>query len=54
MAKVRVKVKLESSEGTGCFYTTEKNPRVTTEKLSLKKYDYIARKTVVFNEKKIK
>jgi large subunit ribosomal protein L33 len=36
------------------FYTTKKNPRSTTEKLSLKKYDPKIRKHVEFKEAKIK
>jgi large subunit ribosomal protein L33 len=33
---------------------TKKNPRTQTEKLSLKKYDPVARKHVEFKESKIK
>jgi large subunit ribosomal protein L33 len=48
-------VKLVSSADTGFFYVTKKNPRgVKTEKLSMKKYDPVARKHVVFKEGKIK
>jgi large subunit ribosomal protein L33 len=47
-------IKLVSSAGTGYFYTTKKNPRKTTEKLSLKKYDPKVRKHVEFKEAKIK
>ena len=47
-------IKLESTEGTGYFYTTKKNPRNTTEKLSFRKYDPVARKHVVFKETKLK
>src|SRR5579872_3989748 len=47
-------IKLVSSADTGFFYVTKKNPRSKTEKLSLKKYDPIARKHVVFKEGKIK
>jgi large subunit ribosomal protein L33 len=43
-----------SSAGTGFFYTTKKNPRKTTEKLSLRKYDPKMRKHVEFKEAKIK
>ena len=40
MAKaIKVKVKLESTAGTGTFYLAEKNPRTHPEKLSLKNYD---------------
>jgi large subunit ribosomal protein L33 len=48
------KIKLISSAGTGFFYVTKKNPRTSTEKLSFKKYDPIARKHVEFKETKIK
>ena len=45
MAKaVKVKVKLESTAGTGTFYLAEKNPRTHPEKLSLKKYDKKSKK----------
>jgi large subunit ribosomal protein L33 len=55
MAKpTTVLIKLVSSAGTGFFYTTKKNPRTTTEKLSLKKYDPKVRKHVEFKEAKIK
>jgi large subunit ribosomal protein L33 len=55
MAKpTTVLIKLVSTAGTGYFYTTKKNPRSTTEKLSLRKYDPKARKHVEFKEAKIK
>jgi large subunit ribosomal protein L33 len=47
-------IKLISSAETGFYYVTKKNPRKTTEKLELKKYDPVARKHVVFREAKIK
>ena len=48
MAKaVKVKVKLESSAGTGTFYLAEKNPRTHPEKLVLKKYDKKSKKYYV-------
>ncbi|MEQ8651846.1 MAG: 50S ribosomal protein L33 [Kiloniellales bacterium] len=47
-------IKLVSSADTGFFYVTKKNPRTKTEKLSLKKYDPVVRKHVVFKESKIK
>jgi large subunit ribosomal protein L33 len=50
----REKIKLESTAGTGHFYTTTKNKRTTPEKLELKKYDRVARKHVPFKETKIK
>jgi large subunit ribosomal protein L33 len=55
MAKpVTQKIKLLSSANTGFFYVTKKNPRNSTEKLSFRKYDPVARKHVVFKEAKIK
>ncbi len=54
MASVRIKVKMESSAGTGYFITTVKNPRTTTTKLAFKRYDPVVRKHVIFNEKKVK
>jgi large subunit ribosomal protein L33 len=57
----RIKIRLNSEAGTGYFYTTTKNPRNTTEKLSLKKYDPRAKREdgtfglhVLFKEGKIK
>lgn len=55
MAKpITQKIKLLSTADTGYFYVTKKNPRNTTEKLVLKKYDPVARKHVEFKEAKIK
>jgi large subunit ribosomal protein L33 len=55
MAKATtIKVKLVSSADTGYFYVTRKNSRTMTEKLSMKKYDPIAKKHVEFKEAKIK
>jgi large subunit ribosomal protein L33 len=55
MAKpATVKIKLVSSADTGFFYVTKKNPRNTTEKMSFRKYDPVARKHVEFKEAKIK
>ncbi len=55
MAKpATLKIKLLSSADTGYFYVTKKNPRTKTEKLTLTKYDPIARKHVEFKETKIK
>lgn len=50
----REKIKLESSAGTGHFYTTVKNKMNTPNKLELKKYDPVARKHVVYKETKLK
>lgn len=49
-----IKIKLVSGAGTGYFYVTKKNPRTMTEKLTLRKYDPVARKHVEFKEAKIK
>ena len=55
MAKANtVKIKLVSTADTGYFYVTKKNARTMTEKLTMKKYDPIARKHVEFKETKIK
>jgi large subunit ribosomal protein L33 len=55
MAKpATVKIKLVSTEGTGFFYVTKKNPRNLTEKMVMRKYDPVARKHVEFKEAKIK
>lgn len=49
-----VQIKLVSTAGTGFFYVTKKNPKKTTEKLSLRKYDPKVRKHVEFKESKMK
>ena len=55
MAKTgRDKIKLESTAGTGHFYTTDKNKRTSTEKLRMKKYDPKVRKHVEFVEEKLR
>ncbi|MBI5436249.1 MAG: 50S ribosomal protein L33 [Gallionellaceae bacterium] len=55
MAKgAREKIKLESSAGTGHFYTTNKNKRTTPEKLEFSKFDPVARKHVMYKETKLK
>jgi large subunit ribosomal protein L33 len=51
---MREKIKLESSAGTGHFYTTTKNKRKSPEKLELKKFDPVARKHVLYKETKLK
>ena len=47
-------IKLQSTAGTGYFYTAKKNARTSTEKLEFRKYDPRARKHVIFKETKIK
>ena len=51
---MREKIKLVSSAGTGYFYTTDKNKRQSTGKLTLKKYDPKVRKHVDFVEEKLR
>ena len=51
---MREKIKLESSAGTGHFYTTSINKRTTPEKLEFSKFDPVARKHVLYKETKLK
>ena len=51
---MREKIKLESSAGTGHFYTTTKNKRTKPEKMEIKKFDPVARKHVASKETKLK
>jgi large subunit ribosomal protein L33 len=51
---MREKIKLESTAGTGHFYTTDKNKRNMPEKMQIKKFDPVARKHVIYKEAKIK
>jgi large subunit ribosomal protein L33 len=51
---MRDKIKLVSSAGTGHFYTTTKNKRTMTEKMSIKKFDPVVREHVVYKESKMK
>lgn len=54
MAAIRIKIKMESTAGTGHFYTTTKNPREHSEKQEYRKFDPVVRKHVLYKEKKIK
>ncbi|MEL0071511.1 MAG: 50S ribosomal protein L33 [Rhodobiaceae bacterium] len=55
MAKpTTVKIKLESTAGTGFFYVTKKNARTMTDKMFVRKYDPVARKHFEVKEAKIK
>jgi large subunit ribosomal protein L33 len=45
-------IKLVSTAGTGHFYTTTKNPKLSTVKLELRKYDPVVRKHVPYREAK--
>lgn len=50
----REKIKLESTAGTGHFYTTEKNKIKAPHKLEMKKYDPKARRHVLYKETRLK
>ena len=53
MAKpTTIKIRLNSTADTGHFYVTKKNARTMTDKMSVKKYDPVVRKHVVFKETK--
>ena len=55
MAKsAREKIRLNSTAGTGHFYTTDKNKKNTPEKMEINKYDPVVRKHVPYKEGKIK
>ena len=54
MASKRDKIKLESTAGTGHYYTTSKNKRTMPEKMEINKFDPVARKHVIYKEAKIK
>ena len=49
---MREKIKLESSAGTGHFYTTMKNKRTCPDRLERRKYDKKLRRHVIFKESK--
>ena len=51
---MREKVRMNSTAGTGHFYTTDKNKRSTPDKLEMKKFDPVVRKHVLYKEGKIK
>ena len=51
---MREKIKMESTAGTGHFYTTTKNKRTKPEKIEMLKYDPKARKHVMYKEGKLK
>ncbi|MDH5784417.1 MAG: 50S ribosomal protein L33 [Chromatiales bacterium] len=55
MAKsARDKIRLNSSAGTGHFYTTDKNKRNMPGKMEIKKFDPVIRQHVMYKEGKIK
>lgn len=51
---MREKIKLVSTADTGHYYTTTKNKRTMEGKLTLKKYDPVVRRHVLYRENKIK
>ncbi len=51
---MREKIKLESTAGTGHYYTTSKNKRTMPDKMEIRKFDPVVRKHVVYKEGKIK
>ena len=53
-SKMREKIRLNSSAGTGHFYTTTKNKKTMPEKMEIKKFDPVARAHVLYKEGKIK
>ena len=52
--KGRELIRLVSTAGTGYFYTTTKNKKLSTGKLKMKKYDPKIRKHVEFVEEKLR
>ena len=55
MAKgAREKIKLESTAGTGHFYTTTKNKKTSSGKMEISKFAPVARKHVIYKETKLK
>ena len=55
MAKpTTIKIRLNSTAGTGHFYVTKKNARTMTEKMTVTKYDPVKREHVEYKEGKIK
>lgn len=51
---MRDKIRLNSSAGTGHFYTTDKNKKNMPEKMEIKKFDPVVRQHVLYKEAKIK
>ncbi len=51
---MREKIKLESSAGTGHFYTTTKNKRTMPGKMEIKIFDPVVRQHVLYKEAKLK
>jgi large subunit ribosomal protein L33 len=51
---MRDKIKLESTAGTGHFYTTTKNKRTMPDKMEIIKFDPRVRRHVIYKETKLK
>jgi len=51
-SELRPVVKLRSTAGTGYVYVTRKNRRNDPDRLTLLKYDPVARKVVEFREER--
>jgi large subunit ribosomal protein L33 len=51
---MRDKIKLESTAGTGHFYTTTKNKRTMPDKMEIMKFDPRVRRHVMYKETKLK
>ena len=51
---MREKIKLESSAGTGHFYTTTKNKRTMPDKMEIMKFDPKVRRHVIYKDTKLK
>ena len=55
MAKpATIKIRLNSTAGTGHFYVTKKNARTMTDKMTIRKFDPVVRPPVEYKESKIK
>ncbi|WP_084955708.1 50S ribosomal protein L33 [Thermoactinospora rubra] len=50
--ELRPVIKLKSTAGTGYTYVTRKNRRNTPDRLTLRKYDPIIRRHVMFREER--
>ncbi len=48
------KIRMVASDGSGHFYTTQKNKQNTPAKLELSKFNPVARKHMLYKESKIK
>jgi large subunit ribosomal protein L33 len=51
---MRENIKLESTAGTGHFYTTTKNKRTMPDKMEIIKFDPKVRRHVIYKETKLK